>query len=431
MKIKIQTDSKHLEAGVTDFIFATSKRGFSVTCSPYLSLTYKTPDTYIDQELALSLKMKFSKINAEKFRYAGKPLVNTGCVNLPVQCVVRGKPYGTLRFHAIVVRDLKAEFGVDCIASRHLYDRLMNPTMEYSKLMSPDTPPNQHHYTPASEVECSTVPVPSPVQDEPPTDDQVQPPDDQVEPPPEDQVEHPPEDQVEHPLDDQGEPLTGVQLAKMLNDYKEEEHKQVSNYDWSVHGPPDDDLDEEDEEDKLAVPCDHDDEEDEGEEPSGNLARLHSLPTGHPSTESCRWCPDSPHLRHPPPFDDQDQYQANFDPVIAKSVGCHVAWAYTKLPKRRRKFVKRRDDVDDANPQPSSALPSSQSSPVTSPVPDETELAPVSSCPVCHKPTDACGSIIHDKQCFLQTWFCEGCMEPHQGACPEDSEEPMEDEEGD
>ena len=120
----IITDSNLVEAGIKDFIFVCKRQPFAITCSPYLP---KIPENYVDLDLVMKLNIPMKNIQCTRLTYAGQFTRVVGQIRQTVQCVVAGKTIGTTHLKAKVVRDLNKLFHADCLASKQLYDKLMDP----------------------------------------------------------------------------------------------------------------------------------------------------------------------------------------------------------------------------------------------------------------------------------------------------------------
>ena len=123
----IVTDVVDLTAGAKEFIYVCKKQPFAISCSPYMP---KLPETYVDLDLVLKLNIPMKNLQCTRMNLSGQFTRIVGQISQTVQCVVSGQAVGTSHLKAKVVRDLSKLFRADCLASKQLYDKLMQPSIQ-------------------------------------------------------------------------------------------------------------------------------------------------------------------------------------------------------------------------------------------------------------------------------------------------------------
>ena len=114
-------DHHTTKLGSKDFVFQVNKWPFSITCNPALPVI---TECYIDLALVKDMKIAVKKIECRHISYAGYSTKLVGSISQTVQVVYDGLPSGTMHLKAKVVRNLSTIYGVDCIASKKLYQTL-------------------------------------------------------------------------------------------------------------------------------------------------------------------------------------------------------------------------------------------------------------------------------------------------------------------
>ena len=123
----IVTDVVDLTAGAKEFIYVCKKQPFAISCSPYMP---KLPKTYVDLDLVLKLNIPMKNLQCTRMNLSGQFTRIVGQISQTVQCVVSGQAVGTSHLKAKVVRDLSKLFRADCLASKQLYVKLMQPSLQ-------------------------------------------------------------------------------------------------------------------------------------------------------------------------------------------------------------------------------------------------------------------------------------------------------------
>ena len=90
----------------------------------------KLPETYVDLDLVLKLNIPMKNLQCTRMNLSGQFTRIVGQISQTVQCVVSGQAVGTSHLKAKVVRDLSKLFRADCLASKQLYDKLMQPSIQ-------------------------------------------------------------------------------------------------------------------------------------------------------------------------------------------------------------------------------------------------------------------------------------------------------------
>ena len=115
-------DHHTTKLGSKDFVFQVNKWPFSITCNPTLPVI---TESYIDLSLVKDMKIAMKKVECRHISYAGYSTKLVGSINQTVQVFYNGLPSGTMHLKAKVVRNLSTIYGVDCIASKKLYQTLL------------------------------------------------------------------------------------------------------------------------------------------------------------------------------------------------------------------------------------------------------------------------------------------------------------------
>ena len=136
----IKTDKVIVENGA-DFTFVCRKIPFAISCSELL----QGETNLIDLDLVNSMKIPLRNIRVTRMSILGHDVRAVGRIKQTIQCVVNGKVQGCVHLEGKVVRNLFANFNVDCFASVKTYERLMgrkppDPTDEGYE--SPEDIPN-------------------------------------------------------------------------------------------------------------------------------------------------------------------------------------------------------------------------------------------------------------------------------------------------
>ena len=120
------TDTVDLSAGAKEFIYVCKKQPFAISCSQYMP---KLHETYVDLDLVLKLNIPMKNLQCTRINLSGQFTRIVGQISQTLQCVVSGQAVGTSHLKAKVVRDLSKLFRADCLASKQLYDKLMQPSL--------------------------------------------------------------------------------------------------------------------------------------------------------------------------------------------------------------------------------------------------------------------------------------------------------------